>query len=74
MAEILVSRKCAVCGKMIEPGEKAQLTAVVKTSRESTHHGPEVPKRKVRVNFFTNSERELRHIGCAMLENSNEVI
>lgn len=65
MAEILVSRKCVVCGKMIAPGEKAQLTAIVKTSQESTHHGPEVPKRKVRVNFFVNSERELRHIECS---------
>ena len=63
MAEIWVPRKCSVCGKPITPGEKAVLEAEVKTTAEGygNYRGG---KSLLRVNFFANSDRSLRHKEC----------
>ncbi len=64
MAEIWVPRKCVICGETIKAGERAILTAEVKTSGNETHGGTTGKKRQLRVNFFANSKRELRHLTC----------
>lgn len=65
MADIWVSRKCSACGEQVTPGEKAVLVAVVKTTAEEAYGGFGLArKRKVRVNFFSGSDRSLQHITC----------
>ena len=61
MAEVWVLRKCSVCGKLVTPGEKAILTATVKTTSEKSW---QVRTEEVRVNFFSGSERSLQHVVC----------
>lgn len=64
MAEIWASRKCSVCGKPITPGEKAFLEAEVKTTADQNYSNYRGGKSLLRVNFFANSDRSLRHKEC----------
>lgn len=64
MAEIWVSRKCSKCGKQITPGEKAILIATVNTTQAESYGNYQGKARKVRVNFYANSPRELQHVEC----------
>ena len=65
MAEIWVNRKCGKCGKQVTPGEKAILLATVNTTSAESYGNYRGAARKVRVNFFPNSPRELQHLVCS---------